>query len=99
MANKVYVGNMNYATTEQSLHDLFSQYGQVQSCRMVNDRDTGRFKGFAFVEMSTDEEAQAAIAAVNGLELDGRALRVNEAFERKPSYQRQGSGGGDRHSY
>ncbi|TVR61111.1 MAG: RNA-binding protein [Spirochaetaceae bacterium] len=98
MANKVYVGNMNYATTEQSLHDLFSQYGQVQSCRMVNDRDTGRFKGFAFVEMSTDEEAQAAIAAVNGLELDGRALRVNEAFERKPSYQRQG-GGGDRHSY
>lgn len=97
MANKVYVGNMNYATTEQSLHDLFSQYGQVQSCRMVNDRDTGRFKGFAFVEMSTDEEAQAAIAAVNGLELDGRALRVNEAFERKPSYQRQGSG--DRQSY
>ena len=97
MANKVYVGNMNYATTEQSLHDLFSQYGQVQSCRMVNDRDTGRFKGFAFVEMSTDEEAQAAIAAVNGLELDGRALRVNEAFERKPSYQRQG--GGERHSY
>jgi len=83
MSKKVYVGNMNYATTENALRDLFTQYGEVASVNIIVDRYTGKAKGFGFVEMNTEEEARAAIEALNGFEFMGRQLRVNEA-EDKP---------------
>jgi RNA recognition motif-containing protein len=83
MSKKVYVGNMNYATTENGLRDLFAQYGEVASVNIIVDRYTGKAKGFGFVEMNTEEEARAAIEALNGFEYMGRQLRVNEA-EDKP---------------
>jgi RNA recognition motif-containing protein len=82
MAKKVYVGNMSYSTTEKSLRDLFTQYGEVNSVNIVTDRYTGQAKGFGFVEMINDEEAKKAIEALNGKEFEGRQLRVNEAIER-----------------
>ncbi len=84
MAKKIYVGNMNYATTEDQLNNLFGQYGTVLSVNIINDRDTNRPKGFGFVEMEEEDAAEAAISALNGFEYDGRNLRVNEALERKP---------------
>jgi RNA recognition motif-containing protein len=83
MSKKVYVGNMNYATTENALRDLFAQYGEVASVNIIVDRYTGKAKGFGFVEMNTEEEARTAIEALNGFEFMGRQLRVNEA-EDKP---------------
>ena len=83
MAKKVYVGNMNYNTAENQLRDLFAQYGEVASVNIIVDRYTGKAKGFGFVEMTNDNEAQAAIEALNGFEFMGRQLRVNEA-EDKP---------------
>ncbi len=91
MGRKLYVGNLSYSATESSISDLFSQVGTVDSCRIITDRDSGRSKGFGFVEMSTDEEAQKAISEFNGKEVDGRALTVNEA---KPQEPRSGGGGG-----
>ena len=91
MGNKIYVGNLAFSVTESSLNDLFSQHGRVESCRLITDRDTGRSKGFGFVEMSTDEEASQAISALSGKEHDGRALTVNEA---KPQERRSGGFGG-----
>ncbi len=82
MANKLYVGNLSYSTESDSLHQLFSQYGEIVSVNVITDRDTGRPRGFGFVEMATADAAQAAIAALDGTELDGRRLRVNEAQER-----------------
>ncbi len=82
MAKKLYVGNLSYNTSEDSLRNLFANYGNVVSAKIVFDRDTGSSKGFGFVEMSTDEEASAAIAGTNGQELDGRQLRVNEAMDK-----------------
>ena len=82
MAKKLYVGNLNYATTEDELRRIFSAYGSVNSVNVISDRDTGRSKGFGFVEMGTDQEAQAAISALNGKEIDGRQAKVNEANER-----------------
>jgi RNA recognition motif-containing protein len=82
MAKKIYVGNMNYATTEQSLRDLFVQYGEVNTVNIIIDRYTGQAKGFGFVEMANDDHADAAIAALNGTEFEGRSLRVNQAMER-----------------
>ncbi|MBN1242318.1 MAG: RNA-binding protein [Spirochaetales bacterium] len=82
MAKKVYVGNMNYGTTETSLRNLFSQYGEVGSVNIIVDRVTGRAKGFGFVEMPDDAAAMAAIEALDGQEFEGRQLRVNEAQER-----------------
>ncbi len=79
----IYVGNTPYSMTEQALEDLFSQYGEVSSARMITDRDTGRARGFAFVEMPNQQEAQAAIEALNDKEVDGRMLRVNEARPRE----------------
>lgn len=79
MATKVYVGNMSYDTTESDLRELFAAHGEVSSVNVVKDRDTGRPRGFAFVEMATKEAAQAAITALNGKEVDGRQLNVNEA--------------------
>jgi len=85
---KIYVGNINYRTTEEGLHELFSQYGTVDEVAVISDRETGRARGFAFVTMSDDEEARKAIEAINGMEYDSRTLTVNEA---RP---RTGGGGG-----
>jgi cold-inducible RNA-binding protein len=82
MANKIYVGNLNYDTQESDLRALFSAHGQVQSVSIITDRDTGRSKGFGFVEMVDGAATQAAITALNGKELDGRTLRVNMAMDR-----------------
>jgi RNA recognition motif-containing protein len=89
MSKKVYVGNMNYNTAENQLRDLFAQYGEIASVNIIVDRYTGKAKGFGFVEMTNDNEAQAAIEALNGFEFMGRQLRVNEA-EDKP--RREGGG-------
>ncbi len=92
MGKRLYVGNLSFQTTEDSLAAAFGADGrQVASCSVMLDRDTGRSRGFAFVEMANDNDAAAAIQAMNGAQLDGRALRVNEAEERKP---RSGGGGG-----
>ena len=88
MSNKLYVGNLAFQTTNRDLQDLFAQAGTVQSASIIEDRDTGRSRGFAFVEMSTNAEAAAAIDQFNGKELGGRALKVNEA---KPRETRNGS--------
>jgi RNA recognition motif-containing protein len=101
MGSKLYVGSLPYSTTEQQLSELFGQHGSVQSAKVITDRFTGQSRGFGFVEMATDEEAQKAITALNGAELGGRTLVVNEA---RPQEKRsfggggggRGSGGGDR---
>jgi RNA recognition motif-containing protein len=79
MNKKIYVGNLSFSTTEDELRDLFATYGQVETAAIVNDRMSGQSRGFGFVEMSTPEEAQAAISVLNGRELGGRQLKVNEA--------------------
>ena len=94
MGKKLYVGNLSYSVTESSIHDLFSQHGSVDSCKIITDRDSGRSKGFAFVEMSSDEEAQKAISSLNGHTLDSRALTVNEARPQAPRSSGGGFGGG-----
>lgn len=91
MSTKLYVGNLAFQTTSQDLQEMFAQAGTVESASVVEDRETGRSRGFAFVEMSTKEEATAAIDQFNGKELGGRALKVNEA---KPRENRAGGGGG-----
>ena len=85
MSMKLYVGNFSFGTTEDDLQRLFSQVGSVESIAMVTDRDTGRSRGFAFVEMSSQSEGEAAIAKFNGSELDGRSLTVSEARPRETS--------------
>lgn len=96
MTNRVYVGSLPYATTDAKLEEIFSQYGTVQSARIITDKLTGRSKGFGFVEMSSSGEAQAAIEALNGSQLDGRSLTVNEARppERRPFVDGERRGGG-----
>jgi RNA recognition motif-containing protein len=93
MSKKLYVGNLAFQTTSQDLQDLFAQAGTVESASVVEDRDTGQSRGFAFVEMATDEEAASAIDQFNGKELGGRMLKVNEA---RPRENRGGGGGGGR---
>src|SRR5207248_10954094 len=90
MGRKLYVGNLGYGVDSAALEALFTPHGSVQSAQVITDRDTGRSKGFGFVEMGSDAEAQAAIAALNGQEHGGRALTVNEA---KPKENRSGGGG------
>lgn len=92
MAKKIYVGNLNYGTTEETLRTLFAEHGEVVSVNLITDRYSGESKGFGFVEMATDEGATAAIAALNGRDVDGRKLRVDIAQER----QRSDRGGGQR---
>jgi RNA recognition motif-containing protein len=104
MARKLYVGNLGYGVTDSDLSKMFEPYGTVESAQVLMDRDTGRSKGFGFVEMKSDQEAQAAITALNGQESNGRQLTVNEARPRteggrggsggRGGYGRGGSGGG-----
>ena len=95
MGTKLYVGNLTYGVTDTALREMFQAHGSVQSAQVIMDRDTGRSKGFGFVEMGSSEEAQAAIAAMNGKETDGRALTVNEARPKESGGgSRGGSGGG-----
>src|SRR5437868_15543440 len=91
MGKKLYVGNLGYTVTDSDLQAMFEAHGTVQSAQIIMDRETGRSKGFGFVEMGSDQEAQAAIAALNGKDIDGRPLTVNEARP-KP----EGGGGGGR---
>jgi cold-inducible RNA-binding protein len=87
----IFVGNLSFGTTENSVRSLFEAYGSVDRVNIVTDRDTGQARGFAFVEMSVDSEGDAAIAGLNGRDLDGRTLNVNEA---RPKAERSGGGGG-----
>ncbi len=90
---KIYVGNLNFSTTEEDLREAFAAHGDVEEAAIVTDRDTGRPRGFGFVTMSDDNQARAAIEALNGQDLDGRPLNVNEARP-KPGGARGGGGGG-----
>src|SRR5579864_5614625 len=94
MAKKLYVGNLSYQVDSSELEQLFTAHGQVLSAQVINDRDTGRSKGFGFVEMANDSEAEAAIAALNGQQHNGRALTVNEARPREERSFGGGGGGG-----
>ena len=96
MSMRLYVGNLSYSVTSQSLEDMFAEHGRVQSAQVVQDRDTGRSKGFGFVEMTDANEARTAIESLNLKEFDGRSLTVNEA---RPREERSGGGGGSRGSY
>ena len=97
MSTKLYVGGLPYSVTEQQLNELFAQQGTVSSAKVITDKFTGQSRGFGFVEMSAPEEAKKAISALNGTQLDGRPLTVNEA---KPQEKRTGGGfGGGRSSY
>ncbi|MEJ7847077.1 MAG: RNA-binding protein [Pyrinomonadaceae bacterium] len=96
MSMKLYVGNLSFNTSDQDLSTLFSEVGTVTSTNIIEDRETGRSRGFGFVEMSSKEEGQNAITQFNGKEVDGRELKVNEA---KPQENRSGGGGGGRGGY
>jgi RNA recognition motif-containing protein len=100
MSQKIYVGNLNYATTEDTLASLFSQYGEVLSSVVIKDRYTEQSKGFGFIEMADNQAAEAAIATLNGKEVDGRRIRVNVAEEKPRTNNRPrgnfGGGGGNR---
>ena len=91
MSTKLYVGNLSFNTSTEDLEKMFAEFGTVQSTNIIEDRETGRSRGFAFVELSSKEEAQNAISQFNGKDVDGRSLTVNEA---KPREDRGGSGGG-----
>ena len=98
MGRKLYVGNLPFSATEESLESTFSQHGTVESVKLISDRDSGQSKGFGFVEMRTDAEAQAAISELNGMEFGGRSIKVNEAKPQtgRSERGRGGSGGGNR---
>ncbi|MFV3407463.1 RNA recognition motif domain-containing protein [Bdellovibrio bacteriovorus] len=105
MGKKIYVGNLSFNVDQDQLNDVFAEFGTVDSVNMITDRDTGRSKGFAFVEMSTETEARAAIEKLNGMELAGRAMNISEAKPQEPRSgggpRRNGGGfgGGSRRSY
>jgi RNA recognition motif-containing protein len=94
MGKKLYVGNLPFSATDQTLADTFAQCGTVESAKIIMDRDSGRSKGFGFVEMSSEAEAAAAISKLNGADYDGRAMTVNEAKPMAPRDNRGGGGGG-----
>ena len=94
MGRKLYVGNLSYDVDSSSLQDMFAQFGTVESAEIISDRDTGRSKGFGFVQMGSDDEAQAAISGMNGQEYGGRSLTVNEAKPREDRPRTGGGGGG-----
>lgn len=93
MSNKIYVGNLPFSATNEALNELFAKFGKVDSAKIITDRDTGRSKGFGFVEMSSSDDANAAIEKLNGSDMGGRSLVVNEA---RPMEPRTRSFGGDR---
>ncbi len=93
MSNKIYVGNLSFNIMEDSLRDTFAKFGEVSSCKLITDRDTGRSKGFGFIEMVKAQEAQDAISSLDGSDLDGRSMKVNQA---KPQEKRETSFGGNR---
>ena len=93
MSNKIYVGNLSFNLQEDNLSGEFEKFGTVSSCKIITDRDSGRSKGFGFVEMSSAQEAQEAISNLDGKDLDGRNLKVNEA---KPQESRERNSGGNR---
>jgi RNA recognition motif-containing protein len=95
MATKLFVGSLSYNTTDASLEEFFAAFGKVTSAKVIMDRDTNRSKGFGFVEMESDEEAKAAIAGLDGKELDGRPIAVNEARPREDNRERRSFGGGN----
>lgn len=99
MSKKLYVGNLSYSISSRDLEQLFAAHGAVSSANVITDRETGRSKGFGFVEMSNDQEAQAAITALNGKDVEGRSLTVNEARprEERAGGGRSGFGGGRRY--
>lgn len=102
MGRKLYVGNLPYSATESAVTEKFAESGTVESCKLISDRDTGRSKGFGFVEMATDAEARAAIENLNGADYDGRPMKVNEARpqqKRTGGRDRGGYGGGGRGGY
>jgi cold-inducible RNA-binding protein len=99
MSMKLYVGNLSFNTSSEDLQELFAQAGTVESSAVVEDRETGRSRGFGFIEMSTAEEGQAAIQKFNGMEVGGRSLTVNEAKPREDRGNRGGGGGGGRGGY
>ena len=94
MGKKLYVGNLTYGVTDSELEQMFAAHGTVESAQVIIDRDTGRSKGFGFVEMGSDQEAQTAIAAMNGKDIEGRSLTVNEARPKTEGGGRGGFGGG-----
>ncbi len=94
MSKRLYVGNLSYSTREETLRELFGQYGEVETVDIATDRETGRARGFAFVDMATDAAAQSAIQGLNGQDVDGRPIKVNEARPRT-----EGGGGGGRGGY
>jgi cold-inducible RNA-binding protein len=96
MAMKLYVGNLAFQTSSDDLLELFSQAGTVESAAVITDRETGRSRGFGFVEMATQEEGEQAIRQFNGMEIDGRTLTVNEAKPREPRFEGGRGGGGGR---
>ena len=99
MGKKLYVGNLAYSVTDSDLQTMFGAHGTVQSAQVIMDRDTGRSKGFGFVEMGSDQEAQAAIGALNGQQVEGRSLTVNEAKPREDRGASRGGSGGGRGGY
>jgi len=99
MGKKLYVGNLTYSVNDDSLQQYFSEFGTIVSAKIIMDRDSGRSKGFGFVEMSSDAEAQAAINGMNGKVIDGRGMTVNEARPMEPRTGGGGYGGGGRGSY
>ena len=99
MGSKLYVGNLSYDVTNADLNTMFASHGTVSSAEIIQDRDTGRSKGFGFVQMGSDKEAQAAIIALNGQQQNGRALTVNEAKPREDRPRTGGGGGGGNKRY
>jgi len=96
MGRKLYVGNLSFSVTEQTLRSTFSQHGTVEAINLITDRDTGQSRGFGFIEMRTDAEANAAIRQLNGTALDGMSIKVNEAKPQERKSDRSRSGGGNR---
>jgi cold-inducible RNA-binding protein len=99
MGKKLYVGNLTYGVTDSTLEQMFAAHGTVQSAQVIMDRDTGKSKGFGFVEMGSDQEAQAAITALNGQPVEGRSLTVNEARPREDRGGSRSGSGGSRGGY
>jgi len=99
MSMKLYVGNLSFNTSNQDLNDLFGAIGAVESTNIIEDRETGRSRGFGFVEMSSDDEAKAAIEKLNGKDLNGRAVMISEARPQEPREQRSFGGGGGGNRY